>query len=151
MRAIALLLYAAVGWAMWMHATPADAQASPAARARVPVTVAILPRLDTAATPYVIARFGGSAPRDVILLASTADSLVLTAAVQALVTIRRQTGDLAVETGRYRVQGTHPRRALPWAARVVADARTGAPRMIPNYGRLRSVQIWLPASNRGSR
>jgi hypothetical protein len=122
-------------------------QAHPAARARVPALVAISPNLHGAETPFRLARLGGNSPRDVILLAPDADASVLTRAVEALMVVRRQSGDAASTSATFRVQQPQRLRVLPWAARVLQDVRGAAPREIPGVGRLRAVQIWLPAQH----
>lgn len=120
-----------------------QAQASP--RARVPALVAISPELHGADIPFRLSRFGGSAPRDVILLSPDADAAVLTQAVEALMVVRQQSGDAAVSTATFRVPRPQHSRVLPWAARVLQDLRTATPRGIPGVGRVKAVQIWLPS------
>jgi hypothetical protein len=118
---------------------------------RVPLLVAISPDLDGAETRFRLARFAGNAPLDVILLAPNADASVLTQGVEALLAIRRQSGDVATSNATLRSIQPQRARALPWAARVVQDVHAAAPRQIPGLGRLRAVQIWLPAQRRGGR
>lgn len=120
-------------------------QPSGTARARVPALVAIAPELAATETQFRLARFGGNSPRDVILLAPDADAAVLTQAVDALMVIRRRSGDAPTASATFRAQQQSRGRVLPWADRVLQDARNAAPREIPGVGRLRAVQIWLPA------
>lgn len=126
-----------------------QAQASP--RTRVPVLVAISPELQGTAMPFRLARFGGNSPRDVILLAPGADATVLTQAVEALMIVRRHIGDNAGAGATFRARQPQLPRVLPWAARVMQDVRSAAQRDIPGVGRLRAVQIWLPAQSVGRR
>lgn len=116
------------------------------ARARVPAWVAISPETEGSANPFRLARFAGRAPQDVILLAPGADAATLTQAVEALLAARRAGGDETTSDALLRVPQAGPRmRELPWAARVLTDARAAAPREIPGIGRVRAVRIWLPA------
>jgi hypothetical protein len=116
------------------------------ARARVPAWVAISPEMEGSANPFRLARFAGRAPQDVILLAPGADAATLTQAVDALLAARRAAGDEAESDALLRVpQAGQRRRELPWAGRVIDDARAAAPREIPGIGRVRAVRIWLPA------
>lgn len=120
-------------------------------RARVPAWVASSPDLEGSASPFRLARFAGSAPHDVILLAPGADAATLTQAVESLLAARRAGGDEAASDALLRVpQPGMAKRELPWAARVLNDARAAAPRQIPGVGRVRAVRIWLPAQRRGS-
>lgn len=121
------------------------AQQQPAPRVRVPALVAISPNLQGAEVPFRLARFGGSSPQDVILLAPDADASVLTQAVEALIVVRRESGDVARGNTSFRVGQPRRPRVLPWAARVLADVQSAAPRDVPGVGRLRAVRIWLPA------
>jgi hypothetical protein len=140
-----LLLAAAV---LQLSALPGAAQStSPAPR--TPALVAIAPELREAEMPFRIARLAGNSPRDVILLAPEADARALTSAIEALLATRRQTGELASAGDVLRVRPTSAARrsrpVLPWAERVLQDARAAAPREVPGIGRLRAVQIWLPS------
>ncbi|HEX6367972.1 MAG TPA: hypothetical protein VF006_03500 [Longimicrobium sp.] len=145
MRKPIRILLAAAALSAALSGTDAAAQGP---RARVPALVAISPELQGTEAPFRLARFGGSAPRDVILLAPDADATVLTQAVEALLAVRRHSGDAATSDAMLRMR-EHPRaRVLPWATRVLQDVRTAAPRQIPGVGRLRAVQIWLPAQRR---
>lgn len=147
MRKLSRSLLLAFALVLVPHVYCAAQQAQPA-RARVPALVAISPELQGKETPFRLARFGGNSPRDVILLAPDADASVLTQAVEALLVVRRQSGDTAGGNGMLRVQQSQRPRVLPWAARVLHDVRGAAPREIPGVGRLRAVQIWLPATAR---
>lgn len=150
MRRLNLALLLTLIMAVLPHSECEAQAATGAARARVPALVAISPELQDAATPFRLARFGGNSPRDVILLAPDADASVLTQAVEALMVVRRQSGDATSTSAAFRVQqAPRPRAPLPWAARVLEDVRNAAPREIPGVGRLRARQIWLPAQSRG--
>jgi hypothetical protein len=148
MRKLICLLMLAAGLAALPWSVSA-AQQTQGARGRVPTLVAISPDLQGAETRFRLARFGGNAPRDVILLAPEADAATLTQAVEALLAVRRQSGDVATSNAMLRTREPQRARVLPWAARVVQDVRAAAPRQIPGVGRLRAVQIWLPAQQRG--
>lgn len=150
MRKLIRSLLLAVGLVLVPNAFCIAQQQTPApARARVPALVAISPDLQGAETPFRLARFGGNSPRDVILIAPDADAAVLTQAVEALMVVRRQSGDAASASATFRVQQPQRARVLPWAARVLQDVRNAAPRAIPGVGRMRAVQIWLPAQRGG--
>jgi hypothetical protein len=148
MRNLQLLLVAAV---LPLFAAPAAAQSSTRPAPRTPALVALSPDLQGAEMPFRLARFGGNSPRDVILLAPDADASELTQAVQALMVVRRHSGD-DVPRVSATFRARHPQqrpRVLPWAARVLQDVRSAAPREIPGVGRVRAVQIWLPAQRGG--
>jgi hypothetical protein len=146
MRNLQRLLVAAV---LPLVAASAAAQAS--TPPRTPALVALSPDLLGADTPFRLARFGGSSPRDVILLAPDADASVLTQAVEALMVVRRESGDPGSGVNAsFRTRQPQQRpRVLPWAARVLRDVRSAAPREVPGVGRIRGVQIWLPAQRGG--
>lgn len=118
---------------------------------RTPALVALSPDLRGAEAPFRLVRLGGNSPRDVILLAPDADASVLTQAVEALMVVRRQSGDDAARvSATFRARRPQQRpRVLPWAARVLQDVRSAAPREVPGVGRVRAVQIWLPAQRGG--
>jgi hypothetical protein len=145
MRTLICALLLALAGAVVTQSFCMAQQPNGTARARVPALVAISPELQGAETPFRLARFGGSSPQDVILLAPDADAATLTRAVEALMVVRRETGDVASASATFRVQQSRRSRVLPWAARVLQDVRDAAPRAIPGIGRLRAVQIWLPA------
>jgi hypothetical protein len=124
-------------------------------RMRVPVTVALVERLqDYGDGPAVILRRSDVAPRDVILLrAEAANAQQLSRVVFDLLAIRRQVGDTASITGAVRVRpqkGAPARtpRELPWAQRVVDDVRRAELQNIPGVGMVRAVQIWLPPQHK---
>ncbi|HEX8320050.1 hypothetical protein [Longimicrobium sp.] len=150
MRSLIRALLLAVAVAVVPQSFCMAQQAHGTAQARVPALVAISPELQGAETPFRLERFGGRSPQDVILLAPDADAATLTQAVEALMAVRRATGDAASGSATFRVQQAQRPRVLPWAARVLQDVRGAAPRAIPGIGRLRAVQIWLPAQ-RGAR
>ncbi len=141
MRKLLLLALAAVALA----GDPFSALHAQVSPTRVPVWVAISPDVEGSA-PFRLARFAGNAPHDVILLSPDADAATLTRAVEALLAARRAGGDRAASDALLRVrQPTESARVLPWAPRVLQDARATAPRQIPGVGRVRAVRIWLPA------
>lgn len=127
------------------------AQQTQTVRGRIPTLVAISTRAQDSQTRFRVARFGGTAARDVIVLAADADAAVLTEAVEALLAVRRQAGDLATADGTFRTSTPQRVRVLPWAARVLQDARAAPPREIPAVGRMAAVQIWLPAQQPAER
>jgi hypothetical protein len=142
MRNLQFLLVAAV-----LPLFAASAAAQPSTPPRTPALVALSPDLLGADTPFRLARFGGNSPGDVILLAPDADASVLTQAVEALMVVRRQSGDHGPgvnATFRARRAQQRPR-VLPWAARVLRDVHSAAPREVPGVGWIPAVQIWLPA------
>jgi hypothetical protein len=128
--------------------TPAYATAQ---QARVPVTVALVDTWSYGPAPYTILRRADVSPHDVILLrADSADGKQLSAAVLDLVSIRGRTGNIPATTGmvRMRAQGrptSSNRPVLPWAQRVVNDARRAEARSVPGVGTVKAVQIGLPA------
>jgi hypothetical protein len=146
MRNVLILLVAAL---LPLSALPAAAQSTRLAP-RTPALVALSPDLRGAETPFRLVRFGGSSPRDVILLAPDADASALTQAVEALMVVRRHGGDDARVNATFRARQPRQRpRVLPWAARVLQDVRNAPPREIPGVGRIRAVQIWLPRQRGG--
>jgi hypothetical protein len=129
---------------------------------RVPVTVVLVERLPQTDAPFVIQRRPDLTPRDVILLRSDATADQLSDAVRSLLTIRQAGGDSASARANMRMRphlsaGTRsgrrvtPRRALPWVQRVLADVQKAALRDVPGVGRVRAVEIWLPAQQRRGR
>jgi hypothetical protein len=149
MRKILLLILVALTPAA-VAAEHCIAQQAEGTRPRVPAWVAIDPELKGTETRFRLARFAGSTPRDVILLQPDADATTLTQAVEALLAARRAGGDTPSSDALLRVrQPHHGARVLPWAGRVLYDVRAAATRQIPGVGRVRAVQIWLPAQQRG--
>lgn len=127
-------------------ASPAEGAAQPGIR-RVPVWVAIAPAWNAGdGVQFRLLRFGPANPADdVIFLAPGADSTVLTEAIHALVAVRRETGDWTASDANLRVRGSFTRdRSLPWASRVLQDARASRPRQVPRVGNVQAVRIWLP-------
>jgi hypothetical protein len=131
------------------------------APSRVPVTLVLVDRLTQSDAPFVIERRPDLTPRDVIVMRADATPDQLSDAVRSLITIRQAGGDTAAARGTMRVRpqnvwaggARHPtaRRALPWAARVLGDLQRAAARDIAGIGRVRAVEIWLPAQARGRR
>ena len=112
---------------------------------RIPVTVALLDELPPAQAPFALLRRTEDEGGDVILLPAAADANLLSEAVRALLTVRRHQGDRAAQGGMLRVTARASRPpALPWAARVLGDARRTSARSIAGVGTARSVVIWLP-------
>lgn len=125
------------------------AQQAQETRARVPAWVAIDPGMEGTDTRFRLARHAGSTPHDVILLEPNADAATLTQAVEALLAARRAGGDMPTSGALLRVRQPHQgARVLPWAGRVLDDVRAAPARQIPGVGRVRAVQIWLPAQQR---
>jgi hypothetical protein len=148
MRKLLLLALAAATFAGGPFPDSGPLHAQAAGRARVPAWVAISSDLEGSAR-FRLARFSGNAPQDVILLTPDADAATLTRAVETLLAARREGGDRAASDALLRVrQPTKGTRVLPWAARVLGDVRAAASRQIPGVGRVRAVQIWLPAQQR---
>jgi hypothetical protein len=145
MRTLILSLLVGIAATVTSVTSCAAQQTPPAPRARVPALVAISPELQSTDTPFRLVRFGGNSPRDVILLAPDADATVFTQAVEALMTLRRQSGNVAASSATFRGRQPQRARVLPWAARVLRDVRYAAPRAIPGIGRVRALQIWLPS------
>jgi hypothetical protein len=112
MRKLVCLLMFAAGLAALPWSVSA-AQQTQGARGRVPTLVAISPDLQGAETRFRLARFGGNAPRDVILLAPDADAATLTQAVEALLAVRRQSGDVPTLNAMLRTRESQRARVLP--------------------------------------
>lgn len=149
MRNLMILLLLALASAAVPPAS-CEAQQTQGARLRVPVWVAISPELQGTATPFRLARFAGDAPHDVILLAPDAGAAALTQAVEALLAVRRESGDVPAADATLRVRRPPGARVLPWAPRVLRDVRAAAPRRLPGAGNLRAVRIWLPTQRGGA-
>jgi hypothetical protein len=112
---------------------------------RIPVTVALVDELPAAQAPFALLRRTQAQGGDVILLPSNAGADLLSEAVRALLTVRRHQGDHAAQGGMLRVTSRTSRPpALPWAARVLGDARRAPPQPVAGVGTARSVVIWLP-------
>jgi len=124
---------------------------------RVPVTLVLVERLTQSGAPFVIERRPDLTPRDIIVMRADATPDQLSDAVRSLLTIRQAGGDTATARGTMRMRpqsvavGGAQRRALPWAARVLSDLQAAAARDIAGIGRVRAVEIWLPAQARGGR
>lgn len=124
---------------------PAAIQAQESHRTRVPVTIALVEHLPAPDAPFVLLRRTADAGGDVILLPANADAAVLSQAVRALVLVRGREGDIASAPALLRFSAPgRGARALPWASRVLADARRAAPRVIDGIGTAAAVQVWLP-------
>jgi|SRR5215213_3426838 len=121
---------------------------APGAPTRVPVTIALVERLPVPGAPFVVLRRANAAPRDVILLPSSADAALLSEAVQMLLVARQAAGDTAVTTATLRVRPqrgrTTPRPVFPWAQRVLSDLRRTDARPVEGVGAVPAVEIWLP-------
>jgi hypothetical protein len=128
---------------------PGTMQAQSTARTRVPVTIALVERLPAPDAPFVLLRGTAEAGGDVILLPADADAAVLSDAVRALLVVRGQQGDAASAPALLRFSAPgRGARTLPWASRVLADARRAVPREIEGVGTVPSVQVWLPRQGR---
>lgn len=124
------------------------AQRVAAAKSRVPVTLVISDQtVETGAS--IIKRFAGSEPKDVILLRSGASSADLSEAIRGLLLTRQVSGDLPTATGSFRIRAKQstsvPRKDFPWAARVLRDLTNASSRDLAGIGRVRAVEVWLPA------
>lgn len=141
---------AAAGMAVLACHVPSDAQVPARTLGpRVPALVAFVDTLPQDVPRFRILRDG---VRDVILLPPDADAELLTLAVEALGLARSQspTGQLLLRVGGAEAAGAAgnaARRVLPWAGRVLADARNAREQHVPGVGRVRAVQIWLPRLN----
>lgn len=112
---------------------------------RIPVTVALVDELPASQAPFALLRRSANEGGDVIIVPASADADLLSDAVRALLTVRRHQGDQASQRGVLRVTArTNRRPALPWAVRVLADARRTAPQALDGVGTARSITIWLP-------
>jgi hypothetical protein len=135
---------------VWFVCGPASAQPAPQnVTPRVSAWIAA-GTADVMSAPYEIRRFGGRGGEDVIVLRAGADAITLTAAVEALLLIRRQSGDSATSDAVLRVHRGAPSSlpVLPWADRVLRDLSAAEPRQISRIGRVKAVRIWLPAARR---
>ena len=133
----------------------ATAQNGPNAQAptRVPALVAITQGPAAARQPFLVMRRAGGTPIDVIVLPeSAANGANLSQAVYLLLAARRTEGDTARASrafgGEVKTSQGQLARELPWAQRVVSDARNAHARVVPGVGRARTVQIWLPSHRR---
>lgn len=119
---------------------------------RVPVTVAIPAEFEYGDARYLIVRDTTVRPSLILVLTTGATAADLSDAVRtlmvapvpssshgthAVVRVRPQPGG---------AQRSHPE--LPWAGRVLSDARRAAWQDLPGIGRARAVQIWLPLPRR---
>lgn len=118
--------------------------------ARVPVTIVLSDHVPHTDGPFVLQRRPGRAPVDVIVLRSSATADELSAAVSALLSVRQVHGDLPTTAGTLRVRPNTARRhtSFPWTPRVLADLHNAQVKEFAGFGRVRSVQIWLPGTHR---
>ena len=118
--------------------------------ARVPVTIVLTDHVPHTEAPFVLQRRPGRSPADVILLRSNATPEQLADAVSALIAVRQVHGDQPSVAGTLRVRPNTARRhtSFPWTPRVLADLRKAQARDVVGFGRVRSVQIWLPRAHR---
>lgn len=124
---------------------------------RVPVTIVLTDHLPPDSR-FVILRSPTSDRRDVIALRLDATTTDLSEAVNTLLTARQASGDIPSikQTLRIRPPGSPKakgQREYPWIPRVLGDLRRATHTDVPEVGRVRAVQIWLPAqlSHRPSR
>ena len=131
----------------------AQQQRSNTSPLRVPTMVVLVDSIQQPDAPYVIVRRPGRAPADLILLRSGAGPNEFSDAVRGLLTARFADGDIARTAATFRVRPNRPnatpRAAFPWAPRVVNDLRRAQLREMHGLGRVRAVQIWLPAQGAG--
>lgn len=125
-------------------------------RTRAPVTVLIVDRELPAGGRWIIDRNAAGRGGDRIVLARAANSSDLSDAVRALLIARRLQGDSVTTHSLLRARREqrttlNERRELPWAARVLEDARRAPARTAPRWGAARSVRIFLPSQRRASR
>ena len=114
---------------------------------RVPVTVALSPSALQSGEKFLIRR--NPAPRDdVILLAPDAAAVDLADAVEALVQIRRATGDVAASSKAFRLRPSPQNRRsgnrMGWTRRVVRDIQVAEQLHVQGMGFVRALKIWLP-------
>ena len=116
----------------------------------VPVTIALVDRLEDPSAGAMILRRRHEAPRDVILLArSSANAERLSAAVASLLIARQQHGDIPRQDAKVAVLADRgPQRwattEVPRAQRVLARLRrVQSGREIAGVGRLPAVDIYL--------
>lgn len=152
----ARLVPSAAVWLLTLSAARVTCQSGPPTR--IPALVAVANNADLHGEPFMIRREPQTAYTDVIVLSSRASIQDLSDAIRALLTIREVGGDTASAPSVMRMRphssssgapnsvGAPP---IPWAGRVLADARRAAERDIPRVGRARAVTIWLPPQSRG--
>lgn len=124
-----------------------SAQANGRSERRVPVTVVLSDNLPPG-TRFVMKRLPNAARRDVIVLASDATEAELGQAVRTLLAVRQKDGDIPVTNQTIRIRPSTSKAAArppyPWIARVLSDVSRADRIEIPDVGRARAVQIWLP-------
>lgn len=125
---------------------------SPGTRARVPVTIALSDQFPERAR-FVVRRVPGHGRGDLILLRPNTTAAELTEAVATLLTARQAEGDAPSTKRTVRIRPTQQRRGplqeYPWISRVLTDLRAAPPVEIPDVGKVRAVQIWLPRQSKG--
>lgn len=165
-----LLLSAAVIAATLVCAS--QPQAQQAAPRRVPATIVLTDSLPTGTgNPFIIQRRPNLTPRDVILIRPGADAGQLSDAIRAILTARQAGGDIPATQATLRIRphsaspagrgaaarGANPgtaeggRRTFPWSQRVLDDLRRAEVQSVAGIGRVRAVQIWLPAQRGAAR
>lgn len=115
---------------------------------RIRATIAMVADFPYASEAFVIRRYAGDNPTDVILVREGISAAALSDAIRALMTVRHVGGDIPAASATMRLRRTQARnserRTLPWVGRVLADLRRAAPADVREVGRARSVEIWLP-------
>jgi hypothetical protein len=115
----------------------------------VPVTVALVPDLESNGTAALIRRRPNALPHDLILLSrATANGERLALAVAYLRTLRKLGGDTAAAVGTFRVREDRMRMSVvhgirPHTDGVVSRLRGSAMRDVPGVGRVRARDIFL--------
>lgn len=122
--------------------------------ARVAVTVVMAEEWRYGVANWMILRKVDDDQHDIIVLRpGTAMAHELSAAVLQLLTIRQRMGDQPASAAMMRVRRVEGRparvqRQLPWSQRVITDLQKAELRHVEGVGRVRAVDIWLPAQNR---
>jgi hypothetical protein len=119
---------------------------SPAAP-RVPATIVLVHQMPRADVDYMIVRHPGEGG-DFVLLPDSANGAILSLAILALLHERRVRGDRSEKLTFIRGESSRPspagRSVLPWAERVLSDARGAPLQEIAGVGEGKPIRIWLP-------
>jgi len=121
---------------------------------RTPVTLVLTERLRNPDHGFVVQRANVEPNTVIVLPADNANANTLSLAVWSLIYAWPLNQDKSARSRRLRLrlnqtEGGPESLTLPWAQRVVDEAVRAPFRNIPEFGRVRAVEFWLPLASGG--